>query len=42
MDSDHNLVAMRVELKLKKLKKGGRNQRKWDMAKLKRNEDALY
>ena len=41
VDSDHNLVAMRVELKLKKLKKGGRNQRKWDMDKLKRNEDAF-
>jgi len=41
VDSDHNLVAMRVELKLKKLKRGGRNQRKWDIAKLKRNEDAF-
>jgi len=40
-DSDHNLVAMRVELKLKKLKRGGRKQRKWDMAHLKMNEDAF-
>ena len=40
-DSDRKLVAMRVELKLKKLKRGGRKQRKWDMAKLKMNEDVF-
>ena len=30
-----------MELKLKKLKRGGRNQRKWDISKLKMNEDAF-
>jgi hypothetical protein len=36
-DTDHNLVAMRVKLKLKKLKRG-KNRRKWDMEKLKANQ----
>ena len=30
-----------MELNLKKLKRGGRKQRKWDMAKLKMNEGAF-
>jgi len=30
-DSDHNLVAMKIKLKLKKLSRGKKTQRKWDM-----------
>src|SRR5579864_8047217 len=40
-DSDHNLVAMRVELKLKKLNRGVRKQRKWDRSNSKMNEEAF-
>jgi len=38
MDSDHNLVAMKVNVKLKKISKG-KKQMKWDMVKLKTNGD---
>jgi len=40
VDSDHNLVAMRVQVRLKRIKKGKR-QRKWDVDKLRTNEDAF-
>ena len=40
VNSDHNLVAMRINIKLKKVKKG-RRQEKWAMDKLKTNEEAL-
>ena len=37
IDSDHNLVSMRINVKLKKIVKG-KKQMKWDMDNLKRNE----
>src|ERR1051325_5203657 len=40
VDSDHNLVAMRVQVRLKRIKKGKR-QREWDVDKLRTNEDAF-
>jgi len=40
IDSDHNLVAMSLNVKLKKITKERRRQ-KWDMCKLKANEDAF-
>ena len=40
MNSDHNLVARRVQVRLKKIKKGKR-QRKWDVDKLRTNEEAF-
>ena len=40
VDSDHNLVSMRVQIRLKKIKKGKR-QRKWDVDKLMTNEEAF-
>ena len=39
VDSDHNLVSMRVQVRLKKIKKEKR-QRKWDVDKLMTNEEA--
>ena len=40
VDSDHNLFSMRVQVRLKKIKKGKR-QRKWDVDKLMTNEEAF-
>lgn len=40
IDSDHNLVAMSINVKLKKITKGKRRQ-KWDLCKLKANEEAF-
>src|SRR6218665_1769165 len=37
-DSDHNLVAMRISAKLKRIRRGKIN-RKWDLEKLKTNEE---
>jgi hypothetical protein len=39
-DSDHNLVAMKMELKLKKIVRG-KTQLKWDLEKLKVKKDAF-
>ena len=41
MDSEHNLVAMRVQVRLKRIKKRKR-QRKWDIDKLRTNKDAFH
>ena len=37
-DSDHNLVAVKISVKLKRIRKGKIN-RKWDLEKLKTNEE---
>jgi hypothetical protein len=39
-DSDHNLVAIRVKLKLKKICRG-KKQRRWDIERLKTNQAAF-
>ena len=37
-DSDHNLVAMRISAKLKRIRRE-KNNRKWDLEKIKTNEE---
>ena len=40
IDSDHNLVAMRVQIKLKKIKKCA-GRKRWNVTKLKTNKVAF-